>query len=433
VVDKNLVIDGASLSSHVKVSPLNSRGFYITSGVTATLRDLDIIKGSTTESGGGIYNAGTLTVENCTIAANSALSSGGGIYNTGDLTVSASTVSGNTATGNIGESGSSGGGSGSTGGTGSKGEDGRGGGIFNSGVLELTNVTLEGNQAKGGQGGDGGNSNGARGYTGATGSTGYYAYCPQHQACRGGTGSRGGMGGRGGDGGIGGTGGMGGDGLGGGIYNSGNITMVNVTLMNNQVFSGSGGEGGSALAGPGGYGGHGGLGGGCTCSEYPCSCSTGQQGSQGSPGFPGSPGIWGSDGSTGATISGGVYNTGILNLKNTILATSLSGVDCYNASGTLAVLIRNLIESNGAGANACGSPAVTVNPILGPLANNGGLTQTMALLPGSPAIDAGDNATCARTDQRGVVRPQGVACDIGAFELEDITSNARIYLPLVIR
>ncbi len=53
---------------------------------------------------------------------------------------------------------------------------------------------------------------------------------------------------------------------------------------------------------------------------------------------------------------------------------------------------------------------------LGPLANNGGETDTLALLEGSPAIDAGTNAGCPATDQRGVSRPQGTACDIGAFE-----------------
>ncbi len=61
--------------------------------------------------------------------------------------------------------------------------------------------------------------------------------------------------------------------------------------------------------------------------------------------------------------------------------------------------------------------------MLGPLADNGGPTQTLALLPGSPAIDAGDDALCPSTDQRGEIRPQdgnndGLAkCDIGAFEL----------------
>jgi len=57
------------------------------------------------------------------------------------------------------------------------------------------------------------------------------------------------------------------------------------------------------------------------------------------------------------------------------------------------------------------------NPLLGPLANNGGETDTMALQEHSPAINTGDSANCPATDQRGVLRPQGGGCDIGAFEL----------------
>jgi hypothetical protein len=64
-----------------------------------------------------------------------------------------------------------------------------------------------------------------------------------------------------------------------------------------------------------------------------------------------------------------------------------------------------------------GSPDVPIDPLLGPLQNNGGRTATHALLPGSPALDTGGPA-CAATDQRGVARPQGPACDIGAFEFE---------------
>ena len=57
---------------------------------------------------------------------------------------------------------------------------------------------------------------------------------------------------------------------------------------------------------------------------------------------------------------------------------------------------------------------INTDPLLGPLANNGGPTQTMALLPGSPAIDAGVTVAGVTTDQRGVLRPQGFAPDIGA-------------------
>jgi CSLREA domain-containing protein len=73
---------------------------------------------------------------------------------------------------------------------------------------------------------------------------------------------------------------------------------------------------------------------------------------------------------------------------------------------------------------------LTGDPVLGPLASNGGPTQTRALLSGSPAIDAGDSAACPPADQRGVQRPldgngDGTAvCDIGAFEAQSALSPA---------
>jgi len=72
--------------------------------------------------------------------------------------------------------------------------------------------------------------------------------------------------------------------------------------------------------------------------------------------------------------------------------------------------------------NACGTPALNVDPALaGALALNGGTTENFALLAGSPALYAGDNATCAaspvsNTSQNGVTRPQGLKCDIGSYE-----------------
>ena len=57
-----------------------------------------------------------------------------------------------------------------------------------------------------------------------------------------------------------------------------------------------------------------------------------------------------------------------------------------------------------------------IDPLLGPLANNGGPTRTRALLPGSPAIDAASSDGCPGKDQRDVARPQGSACDIGSYE-----------------
>ena len=59
---------------------------------------------------------------------------------------------------------------------------------------------------------------------------------------------------------------------------------------------------------------------------------------------------------------------------------------------------------------------VNVATLLGPLWDNGGPTLTHALLPGSPAINAGDDSAAPATDQRGVPRPQGLRSDIGAYE-----------------
>lgn len=72
---------------------------------------------------------------------------------------------------------------------------------------------------------------------------------------------------------------------------------------------------------------------------------------------------------------------------------------------------------NPVGQSNCGATLTYQNPVVGALGNYGGPTQTVPLLAGSAAIDTGNNATCAAADQRGVTRPQGPACDIGAFEV----------------
>jgi len=118
-----------------------------------------------------------------------------------------------------------------------------------------------------------------------------------------------------------------------------------------------------------------------------------------------------------ATGGGGINTGGTLNLANTIIANSPSGGDC---NGTVTADANNLIEDTGS--NACdltdgtNSNIIGVDPLLGTLTDNGGDTQTHALLPNSPAIDAGEATACPADDQRGVTRPQGAACDIGAFE-----------------
>jgi hypothetical protein len=89
--------------------------------------------------------------------------------------------------------------------------------------------------------------------------------------------------------------------------------------------------------------------------------------------------------------------------------------DVDNCSGSVDSLGYNLTDDTSCGFTATGD-LVVADAMLGPLQDNGGPTETHDLLPGSLAIDAGGSCPPPTTDQRGVVRPQGVACDIGAVE-----------------
>jgi hypothetical protein len=115
-----------------------------------------------------------------------------------------------------------------------------------------------------------------------------------------------------------------------------------------------------------------------------------------------------------ANFALGNQYSGTAVLTDTILADGVT-----NCAGSMIASGGYNLED----ANTCGftqpSDITNTNPLLGPLANNGGPTQTMALMPGSPAIDHGGTAAngCPPTDQRGVTRPQGPVCDIGAFEV----------------
>jgi hypothetical protein len=116
--------------------------------------------------------------------------------------------------------------------------------------------------------------------------------------------------------------------------------------------------------------------------------------------------------SNSANNGGGIWNNGgITTLKNTIVANSIGG----NCFGTISSEGHNLSSDITCGFAATGDMNNT-DPLLGPLADNGGPTQTHALLLGSPAIDAADPASFPPTDQRGVSRPQGIGPDIGAYE-----------------
>jgi hypothetical protein len=154
-------------------------------------------------------------------------------------------------------------------------------------------------------------------------------------------------------------------------------------------------------------------------------------------------------------VGGGIFNIGTLTLTNSTVSgnsASDAGGGIYNGGGT--VIVKNtILANNSSGGNCAGRPFTSQGHNLSDdgscagffifvgdlnntpagldpsgLQNNGGPTKTIALLPGSPAVDAipvspvnyctDRTGMPVTTDQRGVTRPQGPACDIGAFELE---------------
>jgi len=85
--------------------------------------------------------------------------------------------------------------------------------------------------------------------------------------------------------------------------------------------------------------------------------------------------------------------------------------------GSLTSNGHNIESATDCGFTAAGDQQNVADPKVGALGNNGGQMDTMALLAGSPAIDHADAANCPATDEIGTTRPQGPACDVGAFEV----------------
>ena len=221
---------------------------------------------------------------------------------------------------------------------------------------------------------------------------------------------------------------------GGGIYNSGTLTITNSTIANNRA---SYGAGPPDAYGAGIYN----LG---TLTLTNCTI-TGNSTFKGDGG-----GVYNKGGNvqiTNCTIAnnlgdsghGGIVSLGTspVIIKNNIVALNNPPGDI---AGSFTSLGYNLIGDNfyatisaGPG-DQIGTDAEPIDPMLGPLQNNGGATQTQALLPGSPAIDQGGSADGVTTDQRGRSRPVdssaipppsgGNNSDIGAFEIQaDPTLN----------
>ena len=103
-------------------------------------------------------------------------------------------------------------------------------------------------------------------------------------------------------------------------------------------------------------------------------------------------------------------------VENTVVSAGLGAPGSENCIGSPLSLGHNLDSLDECSFHGSGD-LINTDPKLGPLADNGGPVATMGLLGGSPAIDAGASAGCPATDARGVLRPVGLACDIGAFEV----------------
>jgi hypothetical protein len=127
--------------------------------------------------------------------------------------------------------------------------------------------------------------------------------------------------------------------------------------------------------------------------------------------------------------SGGLYDAGggffsspsTATLTSTIIASNTASGKASDISGTDVTGTYNLIGTGGSGGLSNGTDGNIVgvsNPLLAPLGNYGGPTQTMALLPGSPAIGAGTGVSLVTTDQRGAPRATSGSTDIGAFQDE---------------
>lgn len=228
---------------------------------------------------------------------------------------------------------------------------------------------------------------------------------------------------------------------GGGIYNTGSLTMTRCTVSNNIAGGGAGIENAGSLTvtdstisnntttGSGGPVIFGGSGGGLRTSNVASLTNCTIAGNVADYGG-GIEVVGGTMNATNCTISynratgggGGIRGLFVtITLTNTVVAQNLfleASPDDVATSIDAATSFNNLIASGGGGLidGVNGNLVDVANPQLAPLGNYGGPTQTVALLPGSPAVNAGTNSGAPATDQRGVARPQEGTVDMGAYE-----------------
>jgi hypothetical protein len=369
----NSTFSSNRLSSFLTLNPIPSGGGIHNEGGTVNLTNSIFSNNSSSAAsrGGAISNnSGTVNVTNGTFSGNIA-TLGGGISNNGPGTVKVanSTFSGNTGVRlTLGIPAAV-----------------DGAAIFNQGgTVEVTSSTLSGNSAGGGNGGgihnrDGGtvkvtNSNLSGNTVGSFFERGLF---------------------------------------GGGIYNdNGTVEVTNSTLSGNQTTNaGSRGAGIYNKAGT------------VTLTNSTLSGNKANP-SNNVPLFPAL---------SSPASGGGIWNGGTVNVKNTIIALNSAATN-PDVVGSFASggynLIGDATGSTGftAVGDRVGTAAAPIDPLLNPLTNNGGPTQTLALQPGSPAINGGDPAFVLTSgpfigppfyDQRGISpfnRVNGGIIDIGAFE-----------------
>jgi hypothetical protein len=121
----------------------------------------------------------------------------------------------------------------------------------------------------------------------------------------------------------------------------------------------------------------------------------------------------------------GIRDVATMTIRNSIVAGNAGPPDCFTLNAeTITSGGHNIFQDTTGCTITAGTGDLSgQSPLLGSLADNGGPTQTIALTVGSPALEAGDPAApgsggsaCEATDQRGLCRPGGTTCDIGAFE-----------------
>jgi hypothetical protein len=352
--------------------------------------------------GGGVWNLdAAVTLSEVIVTNNHAdtdgaagqgggLAAGGGVANdSGTLTLLRSQVTGNTASA-LGASGTGGNTNGLPGGIV------RGGGLMDTGTLTVTDTTFAENAAiaTGGQGAP--SKNGGPGGITFAGGAFIETALPTSVSSSTFTGNVADT--SGGSPGSGGAAGPGGISQGGGLFVTAiktAIALTNLTVTASVAHSSSTGiaQGGGLYANSAGSG-----------SEVSLTNDTLASNTASGP----------------AEAIGGNLNAGVgVQSGNTIFSEGVAMAGKENCSSPGTSLGHNLEDTTPSqcGLSTALGDQIGVDPLLGPLQDNGGPTQTMALLIGSPAIDAGESSDCPATDQRGLARPQGAACDIGAYEV----------------